>query len=102
MWGKESNDELSDISSSSESSDNDSIPDIALLKPYDYEPWRTGFHEGLAALIGVYAEFLYLWKNIQKVCVLKKPTESHRNILKAKINFMNILLTLLLLQNLLL
>ena len=37
MSEKDSNDELSDISSSSESSDNDSIPDIGLLKPYDHD-----------------------------------------------------------------
>ena len=43
---KDSNDELSDISSSAESSDNDSILDIALLKPYDHEPRRTSFDEG--------------------------------------------------------
>ena len=46
MWEKESNDELSDISSSSENNDNESIPDIGLLKPYDHEPWRTNFDEG--------------------------------------------------------
>ena len=38
MSEKGSNDELSDISSSSENYDNDSIPDIGLLKPYDHEP----------------------------------------------------------------
>ena len=37
---------MSDISSSSESSDNDSIPDIGMLKPYDQEPRRTSFDEG--------------------------------------------------------
>ena len=37
MSEKDSNDELSDISSSSESSDNDSIPDTGLLKPYDHD-----------------------------------------------------------------
>ena len=37
MSEKDSNDELSDISSGSESSDNDSIPDTGLLKPYDHD-----------------------------------------------------------------
>ena len=46
MSEKDSNDELSDISSSSESSDNDSIPDTGLLKPYNYQPQRTSFDEG--------------------------------------------------------
>ena len=46
MSGKDSSDELSDISSSSESSDNGSFPDIGLLKPYDHEPRRTSFDEG--------------------------------------------------------
>ena len=46
MSEKDSNDELFDISSSSESSDNDSIPDIGLLKPYDHELRRTSFDEG--------------------------------------------------------
>ena len=51
MSEKNSNDELSDISSSSESSDNDSIPDIGLLKPYGHEPRRTSFDEGLLSEI---------------------------------------------------
>ena len=46
MSEKDSNDELSNILSSSESSDNDSNPDIGLLKPYDHEPRRTSFDEG--------------------------------------------------------
>ena len=46
MSEKDSNDEFSDISSSSESSDNDNIPDIGLLKPYDHESQRTSFDEG--------------------------------------------------------
>ena len=37
------NDDLSDISSSSESSDSDSSPDIGLLKLYDHKPQRTSF-----------------------------------------------------------
>ena len=37
MSEKDSNDELSDISSSSESSDNDSILDIGFLKAYDHD-----------------------------------------------------------------
>ena len=45
MLEKDSNDELFDISSSSENSDNDSIPDIGLLKPYDHE-LRRSFDEG--------------------------------------------------------
>ena len=51
MSEKNSNDELSDVSSSSESSDNDSIPDVGLLKPYDHEPRRTSFDEGLLSEI---------------------------------------------------
>ena len=46
MSKQDSNDELPGISSSSESSDNDSIPDIRLLKPQDHEPRRTSFDEG--------------------------------------------------------
>ena len=46
MSEKESNDELPDISSSSESSDNDSTPDVELLKPYTQGPQRTSFDEG--------------------------------------------------------
>ena len=46
MSEKDSNDKLSGISSSSESSDNDAIPDIGLLKPYDHELRRTSLDEG--------------------------------------------------------
>ena len=46
MSEKESNDELSDISSSSENSDNDSIPDIGILKPYDRDSRKTSFDGG--------------------------------------------------------
>ena len=38
MSEKESNEKLPDVSSSSESSDNDRVPDIGLLKLYDHEP----------------------------------------------------------------
>ena len=46
MSEKDSNDELSDISSRSESSDNGSIPDIGLLKPCGHKPRRTSFDKG--------------------------------------------------------
>ena len=46
MTEKDSNDEMSDVLSGSESSDNDSIPDIGLLKSYDHKPRRTSFDEG--------------------------------------------------------
>ena len=81
---------MSDISSSAQSSDNESILDIASLKPYDHEPRRTSFDEGLlsddnstwsATLTGVYVDVAHQWNHVQKLCVVKKPTKSQRNVL---------------------
>ena len=82
---------MSDITSSSESSDNHSIPDIGLfwlLKPYDQEPRRTSFDEGSlsdhSSTCSTDSETLRIGNTDWCLCGRCSPMETHTESLCCK------------------